>query len=80
MPQSTAQIQAELDEWYKARSRLASGGKSVQISTSAGARMITFNDVDEVNRMIDKLERQLKASKQPNKRNPMGFMVGNFNR
>ncbi len=61
MGQTRAEIQCELQEWYKAR-RAAAAGQSITIQTSAGSRTLTRQNLSDINAMIDRLERQLSAS------------------
>lgn len=71
MPRTVSEIQAELAQWYKARERVSSG-KSFSVSTSAGSRQVSLQDLDDINRMINQLERQLQQ-KQKNLRSPFAF-------
>ena len=77
MPQTAAQIQAELDVWYEAR-KAAASGKSITIATSAGSRTLSNHDLSEINGQINTLERQLAEANSPNKK-VHNFAVANFN-
>lgn len=61
MSQTPAEIQAELDSWYAAR-KMAATGKSVTITTSAGTRSVSSQDLESINRMIQTLENQLQTN------------------
>jgi len=55
-----AEIQAELNTWYAARTA-AAAGKSLTISTSAGSRTVSQHDLNDINETISVLQRELIA-------------------
>jgi hypothetical protein len=75
MARTQSDIQADLDAWYAAR-RAAANGKSITISTSAGARTVSQYDLEDINAMISQLERELTAV-QTGRRHD--FAVASFN-
>jgi len=75
MPRTATEVQTELDAWYAAR-LAATNGKSITISTSAGSRTVSTQDLDQINETISRLEREL-AGIQSGRRN--NFAVCNFN-
>ncbi len=78
MPQTSTQINAELTIWYAARTA-AAAGSSITISTSAGSRTLTTQDLTEINTMINKLERQLASATGAQPAKVHNFAVANFN-
>ena len=56
--QSRAAAQAELQQWYQARSALTDG-KSFSYTTEAGTRQLTAVDLPMVNDQITRLERRV---------------------
>lgn len=77
MPQTTTQIQTELNVWYAARTA-AADGQSITIATSAGSRTLSSQNLLEINSTIDKLERQLASSKGVQPAKVHNFAVANF--
>lgn len=75
MPRSASEVQAELDIWYAARIA-AANGSSLTISTSAGSRTVTTQDLEDINETISRLERELDAIASGRRHN---FAVCNFN-
>lgn len=74
--QTRSEIDAELQEWYKARKRAALG-KSTTIQTSAGMRTVTSHNLADINDHINRLERALQAPKK--RGGAHNFAVANFN-
>lgn len=58
MARTATQIQTELNVWYLARTA-AAAGKSITISTSAGSRTLSTQDLSDINDTISRLEREL---------------------
>lgn len=75
--QTQAQADAELQQWYAARIAAAKG-KSFQITTSAGTRILTRYSLAEIDQEIQKLERKVAALANPNGCG-LDFAVANFN-
>lgn len=75
MARTTTQIQTELDAWYAAR-LAATNGKSITISTSAGSRTVSQFDLEEINKTISQLLRELNATASGQRHD---FAVANFN-
>lgn len=76
MPQTAAEIQTELDLWYAARSA-AAAGKMFQMTTSAGTRMLSTQNLKEINATIDMLERKL-AGINSSKQGAHNFALANM--
>jgi len=55
--QTQAQACAELDDWYLAR-QAVQDGRSFQLTTSGGTRLLTLASIDEIQRVITQLERK----------------------
>lgn len=75
MAQSISEINAELQQWYAARAACASG-KSFTLSTSAGMRVVTYQDLDDIQKVIADLERKVSA---PTGSEGHNFALANFN-
>ena len=60
--QTISEIQAELQQWYKAR-ETATQGKTITISTSNGTRTLTRYDLKDIQWMIERLERKVGRAK-----------------
>lgn len=58
--QTQSEAETELALWYDARKALRHG-RSFTITTSAGTRTLTRNSIEEVQRMIEVLERKVAA-------------------
>lgn len=71
--QSLADVNADLQAAYAAR-RAALSGKSFTLQTSAGMRTITRQDLGDLQKMIDRLERRVASGG-----NTHNFAVANFN-
>lgn len=71
-----AEISAELHLWYEARTA-AAAGKMFQMTTSAGTRMLSTQNLKEINNMIDMLERQL-AGLNSTKQGSHNFALANL--
>ncbi len=74
--QTKAEACAELAQWYEAR-KSAAAGKSVTIVTSAGTRTITSQDLDEIQGVIEQLERKCNGVAGGQGRHD--FALANFN-
>lgn len=55
-----AQIRADLAVYYNART-VAASGKSITITTSAGTRVVSAQDLSDIQSIIQQLERDLQA-------------------
>lgn len=71
MARTVAEIENELALWYKARER-AAAGQSFTLTTSAGTRQLTSQDLTKINSMIAQLNRELDQKKK-NLRSPFSF-------
>lgn len=73
------EIQADLTAWYAAR-RAAAAGKSLTISTSAGARTVSQHDMSDINDTISALQRELlQCQTGSGGKGLHNFGVANFN-
>jgi len=77
MARSKTLVQAELDAWYAAR-LAAAAGKSFTIVTSAGTRVLTTQDLEDINNTIALLEREL-AAPTTSTNGGHNFSLANFN-
>lgn len=55
--QTQAEACTELDSWYTAR-QAVTAGKSFSLTTGGGTRMLTYESLSEINKMIAMLERK----------------------
>ena len=75
---SVAEINAELHTWYEARTA-AAAGKMFQLTTSAGTRMISTQNLKEINMMIDQLLRELASAESTGDRQGLhNFALANM--
>jgi len=72
-------IQADLDLWYAARTE-AAAGRSFTIVTSAGTRILTTQNMGDINSTIGMLQRELIAAQQTNQKRQglHSFALGNL--
>jgi len=75
--QTTAEACAELQQWYEAR-KAATAGQSITIVTSAGTRTVTSQDLEDIQSIIEQLER--KCNGVPDDQQGLhNFALANFN-
>ncbi len=77
MARSTADIQTDLDAWYKARTA-AANGRQVSFTTANGSRSWLSQDLGDINSMITLLEREMSQALST-RRGAHNFSVANLN-
>ncbi len=77
MARSTADIQSDLDDWYNAR-KAAANGRQVSFTTAVGSRTWLSQDLNSINDMITRLEREM-AQAISTRRGAHNFSVANLN-
>ncbi len=77
MARSTADIQSDLDDWYKAR-KAAANGRQVTFTTANGSRTWLSQDISAINSMITLLERE-HSQALSSRRGAHNFSVANLN-
>ena len=63
--QTKAEAEAELQEWYRAR-QACQQGQSLTIQTTAGSRTLVRQDLAEIQKIIERLEKFVsRSTRQP---------------
>lgn len=76
--QTKSAADTELQEWYAAR-RAVQGGKSFTVVTSAGTRVVTKQDLKDIEMIIAKLERIVGSADISDRKGRHDFALANFN-
>jgi len=76
--QTKAAADVELQEWYAARAALQNG-KSFTVVTSAGTRQVSMTDLEDVQMIIEKLERIVGTPDSLDRKGRHDFALANFN-